>query len=127
MSHFLKPTNLETNWLIKSASPQPRGAKATVINSGTGAIASSAYTGFKHVARVYGFYKDIQPYLPETTIDRYRYKVHKRTSGYVGQKIHKSKTSTGYNQLRETRGKRIGFSNFNQCRQTSSKSGYCYQ
>ncbi len=62
---------------------QSQSAKATIINSGKGAIYSSAYTGFKHAARVYGFYRDIKPYLPETYIDKYRYKPHKRVAAQI--------------------------------------------
>ncbi len=62
--------------MIVSSAQSPKGAKATIINSGKGTIAGSAYQGFKHVARVYGFYKDIQPYLPETHITRGKKAVH---------------------------------------------------
>ncbi len=67
---------------IKSVGSQPEGARATIINSGKGTIYSSTYTGLKHVSKVFGFYQDIKPYLPETYIDKYRYKPHKRLYGY---------------------------------------------
>ncbi len=35
--------------------------------------------------RGYGIYQDVKPYLPETYIDKYTYKPHKRIAGYAGQ------------------------------------------
>ncbi len=71
--------------MIVTSTSQPASAKATIINSGKGAVFGSTYQGFKEVARIYGFYKDIKPYLPETYLDKYRYKPHKRVAGYAGQ------------------------------------------
>ncbi len=84
MKHLLKPITRTKN-LIKTASSQPGSAKATIINSGKGTIIGSTYEGFKHAARVYGFYQDIKPYLPDTYIDKYRYKPHKRLFEYALQ------------------------------------------
>ncbi len=95
MNHLLKP--IQTTTMIKSIGSQPSGAKATVINQGKGTIFGSAYEGFKQASRTYGFYQDIKPYLPETYLDRYRYKPHKRISGYLGQTFHKKKTRYGSN------------------------------
>ncbi len=76
---------------IKSAANQPSGAKSTVINSGKGTVLGSTYQGFKHAAKAFGFYKDIEPYLPETSIKKYTYKPHKRTSGYLGKALWSTK------------------------------------
>ncbi len=79
--------------LIKTTSSQPSGAKATVIGSKTRfAFVPHAYEGFKTAGKAYGFYKDIKPYLPETYLDKYKYKPHKRISGYLGQKFHAKKS-----------------------------------
>ncbi len=77
--------------MIVTASSQPTSAKATVLNSGKGTILGSAYQGFKIASKTFGFYQDIKPYLPDTAIDRYRYKPHKRITGYLGQAFHSKK------------------------------------
>ncbi len=81
--------------MIVAQSKQPAGVKYSIINQGKAGFAGSAYTGFKHIAKAYGFYKDIEPYLPETYIDKYRYKPHKRvyhaiskTKGFLLLKKH---------------------------------------
>ncbi len=84
------------------------GAKASFISRKSRApYLGYAYEGLKHTSRAYGFYKDIKPYLPETYLDKYRYKPHKRVAGYLGQyaygkKIRRipqgSKTSYQFNQ-----------------------------
>ena len=84
IQQYILRINRTLTRLVTSFS-QPSGAKATVINSGKGTVIGSAYEGFKHAARAYGFYQDIKPYLPETYIDKYRYKPHKRIS-YALQK-----------------------------------------
>ncbi len=71
--------------MIVAQRAQSSSAKATVINSGKGAIYGTAYSGFKHAARAYGFYKDIKPYLPETYIKKYQYKPHKRIYGQISK------------------------------------------
>ncbi len=71
--------------MIVTASSQPHGAKATVIGQKSRySYFGYPYEGFKYAARTYGFYQDIKPYLPETYLDKYRYKPHKRVSGYLG-------------------------------------------
>ncbi len=40
-----------------------------------------AYEGFKQASRTYGFYKDIKSYLPETYLEKYKYKPGKRITG----------------------------------------------
>ncbi len=40
------------------------------IGQGKGTYVGPIYEGFKQVARTYGFYKDIEPYLPEELIQK---------------------------------------------------------
>ncbi len=54
---------------INSTSIAP---KTYQINSGKGTYAGPAYQAFKAIAKTYGFYKDIRPYLPEEVIKKYR-------------------------------------------------------
>ncbi len=92
------------NTLIKTASQQPSGAKATIINSGKGTVISSAYQGFVQFSKAYGFYQDVKPYLPDTYLKKYTYKPHKRVAGYLGQAFHAKKRSSSsgkyYKKLR---------------------------
>ncbi len=98
--------------------------KATPIGKRQGHV-GSAYTIGKRLAGYAGYAKDIQPYLPETYIDKYIYKPRKRIAGYLGKTIHKSKTKTSYNKFRKTRrGFFGGPDNYN--RQVAcSKGSYC--
>ncbi len=83
MMRQLIPKMKKTLTRFVTVSSQPSSAKATIINSGKGAVFGTAYEGFKRASRVYGFYQDIKPYLPETYIDKYRYKPHKRIAGQL--------------------------------------------
>ncbi len=88
--------------LIKTTASQPSGAKATIIGSKTRfAFVPHAYEGFKAVSRAYGFYKDIKPYLPETTLDKYKYKPRKRIAGYLGQKLHAKPKVRNYKKYKK--------------------------
>ncbi len=98
--------------------------KATPIGKRAGHT-GSIYTIGKRFAEYAGYAKDIQPYLPETYIDKYTYKPQKRLSGYVGQKIHKPKTKTSYSKFGKTRSRFFGYNSNSHCSQTGSKSGYC--
>ncbi len=96
MRHLIKPNwQQKTLTRIVTGSTQPKGAKASFISRKSRApYIGYAYEGLKHASRTLGFYQDIEPYLPETTIDRYRYKPLKRTAGYLGKAIHKKKFRT---------------------------------
>ncbi len=61
------------------------------IGQGKGSFIGPVVTGFKHISKTYGFYKDIKPYLPETYLDKYKYKPGKRITGFLGQTFHKKK------------------------------------
>ncbi len=71
------------------------------IGQGKATYFGPVITGFKHIAKSYGFYKDIKPYLPETYLDKYKYKPGKRITGYAGQIFHskKRKLSSSYSKL----------------------------
>ncbi len=79
--------------MIVTTSSQPGSAKATVIGQrgGKAPYLGYAYEGFKHTSKALGFYQDIKPYLPETQLDKYRYKPHKRVAGYLGKTFHARK------------------------------------
>ncbi len=78
--------------MIVTSRRQTPGAKASFISRKSRApYLGYAYEGLKHASRTYGFYKDIKPYLPETYLDKYTYKPHKRVAGYIGQKFWKKK------------------------------------
>ncbi len=83
-----------------SASASPK--LSTLSRGGKYGWTSTAYHGFKTVAKSYGFYKDIKPYLPEQ-YDRYRYKPRKRLAGYAGQKLwsKKPRYASGYKQYKK--------------------------
>jgi len=88
--------------MIVTSSRQSVAPKTYNLNSGKGTVIGPAYQGLKHIARVYGIYKDIRPYLPEEFLEKhigkYKYKPGKRivyalseTRGFLIQK--KSKPS----------------------------------
>ncbi len=105
--------------MIVSTRPSPQGARATIINSGKGTVFSSAYTGFKHVSKVLGFYQDIRPYLPETYLDKYRYKPHKRA--YAELQKTQGFLKTGHKQYKK-RGRPWSFTGCDTGKLTSCKS-----
>ncbi len=76
--------------------------RPTILGKGKPTWIGVAYEGFKTASKSLGFYRDIEPYLPDTYIDKYRYKPQKRISGYIGKKIHKSKTKTRHHKFRKT-------------------------
>ncbi len=53
--------------------------KTYTINAGKGTYAGPAYQAAKHIIKLAGYYKDIEPYLPENIIDKYRTKAIKKT------------------------------------------------
>ncbi len=75
--------------MIVAPSRQAVSPKTYTINAGKGTYIGPAYQGFKAVARTYGFYKDIKPYLPEEIIKKYtgkyKYKPRKRLTAYAFQ------------------------------------------
>ncbi len=76
--------------MIVTSRPQTRiNPKAYPIGSNAKApYVGTAYQLFKHASKVYGFYGDIKPYLPDTYLD---YKPHKRLTGYAGKRFHAKK------------------------------------
>ncbi len=109
--------------MIVTDNPRSVQVRATVINNPKGAVFGTAYTGFKNLAKAYGFYKDIKPYFPETYIDRYRYKPRKRISGYLGKAIHKKIPSR--NQYHKKYGRRYRVNRDECWKRIDSKSGQC--
>ncbi len=53
--------------------------KTYTINAGKGTYVGPAYTVAKHTVKVAGYYKDIEPYLPENIIAKTRDKAIKTT------------------------------------------------
>ncbi len=85
-----------------------RGRASYISTKSRAPYLSYAYEGLKYAGKTYGFYKDIEPYLPETYLDKYRYKPHKRVAGYLGQYAYGQKiqrripqSKTGYQQYKE--------------------------
>ncbi len=109
--------------MIVTSSPQPGSAKATVINSGKGAVFGTTYQGFKFAARTFGFYQDIKPYLPETYLDKYRYKPHKRIVGYASKTRGFLKRNKTGNQFYKKRSRCGIWNNWCANGNNSSKSG----
>ncbi len=112
--------------LIKTTASQPTSARATVIGTKTRyPVVSYTYEGLKIASKTYGFYQDIKPYLPETYLDKYRYKPHKRVAGYLGKAVWNSKASAGNNKFRKTRSRFSEYNiNHHNCGPLS-KSSYC--
>ncbi len=65
--------------------------------------APAAYEIGKNIIQYYGYYKNVEPYLPDKYVDKYTYKPHKRVAGYLGQAFFKKKfrTSSGYKFYQE--------------------------
>ncbi len=82
--------------IVSSTTSTAKGKPGYLHKAGKAAYYGYAYEGFKYASRTYGFYQDIKPYLPETYIDKYRYKPHKRVAGYIGQALYKKKFPSGY-------------------------------
>ncbi len=78
--------------MIVSSESNRVSPKAYPIKSGTKAsYYGIAYEVGKKVTQAFGYYQDIEPYLPDKYIDKYTYKPHKRLSGQVGKTIHAKK------------------------------------
>ncbi len=69
----------------------------------------AAYETGKTILRGYGVYQDVKPYLPETYIDKYTYKPHKRVAGYAGQIFWSKKELSKANVNCDIYQKRNGF------------------
>ncbi len=115
--------------MIVTTGTQPGSAKATTISTRSRGIpfVGHAYEGFKYASRAFGFYQDIKPYLPETTLDRYRYKPHKRGYGYARTTQGFLKRYATRNKFRKTRSKGYYRYNFDKHCQNHSKGSYCSQ
>ncbi len=74
----------------KSQRAKPKVSPIGIRPSKAGYV-SGAYEIGKTVAKGYGYYKDIEPYLPDRYIEKYTYKPGKRITGYLGQKLHEKK------------------------------------
>ncbi len=75
----------------KSQDTKPKVSPIGVRPSKAGYL-PGAYEIGKTMAKGYGYYKDIEPYLPDRYIEKYTYKPHKRVTGYLGQTFHSKKT-----------------------------------
>ncbi len=75
----------------KSQSQKPKISPIGTRPSKAGYL-PAAYEIGKTIVKSYGYYKDIEPYLPDKYIDKYTYKPHKRITGYLGQTFHSKKT-----------------------------------
>ncbi len=111
--------------IVTSTRQTTKGKPGYLHKAGRASYAGYAYEGLKYTSKAFGFYQDIQPYLPETYLDRYRYKPRKRVAGYLGQAVYKSKDATSYNKLGKARGRRYSSSYSNKCGKNTGKSGYC--
>ncbi len=87
----------------KSQSQKPKISPIGTRPSKAGYF-SGAYEVGKIGLRGMGYYKDIEPYLPDKYVDKYTYKPHKRITGYLGQAFHakKRKQSSTYQQYQKS-------------------------
>ncbi len=79
--------------MIVTQSPSKRySVKGSPIGTSpkSGAVGSTIQLA-KIVAKTYGFYKDVEPYLPDKYIEKAQYAPRKRLSGYVGGYVHAKK------------------------------------
>ncbi len=83
-------------------------------------IIPAAYEVFKTGLRGVGYYKDIEPYLPDRYIKKYTYKPHKRVAGYLGQAVHPKKKYRTYDKFSKEHCVYFGGSDYNQCRRSSN-------
>ncbi len=83
----------------------------------------------RYVAKSMGYYQEynLQRYDPQVYFDKYAYKPQKRVSGYLGKKIHKSKTTSGNNKFGKARSRFQLRADFNKSYQKCGKSSYCSQ
>ncbi len=66
----------------KSQNVKPKvGAIGT--RPGRASYAPAIYEIGKNIVKSYGFYKDIEPYLPDKYVEKYVYKPHKRVYAYA--------------------------------------------
>ncbi len=77
--------------IVTGKAQTTRGKASFIQRGGRAPYLGYAYEGLKYSSKTYGFYQDIKPYLPETYLDKYRYKPHKRVAGYLGQAFHAKK------------------------------------
>ncbi len=87
----------------KSQSQKPKISPIGTRPSKAGYV-SGAYEVAKIGLKSYGYYQDVEPYLPDKYVDKYTYKPHKRITGYLGQAFHKKKTSnaSSYQQYKKS-------------------------
>ncbi len=110
--------------MIVSSKSQHISPKATPLGRTAGHY-GSAYTVGKRLVKYAGYAKKIEPYLPETYIDKYTYKPHKRVSGYLGQKFHAKENGSRYNKFGKTRREFNQQSHWNEYCSNHSKGGNC--
>ncbi len=113
--------------MIVTGKTQTAQGKAQFIKrAGRAPYIGYAYEGLKYASRTYGFYQDIKPYLPETYLDQYRYKPHKRVAGYLGKAFHAKKKlrTSSYYQFNQKRQNFCSWNNWNCNVNRLSKSRY---
>ncbi len=74
----------------KSQSQKPKISPIGTRPSKAGYV-SGAYEVGKITLKSAGYYKQVEPYLPDKYVDKYTYKPHKRIAGYLGQTIYKKR------------------------------------
>ncbi len=111
--------------IVTSTRQTTKGKPGYLHKGGRAAYAGYAYEGLKVTSKALGFYQDIKPYLPETYLDKYRYKPGKRVAGYIGQKLHKSKVKTSNYKFRKTCSGRVLHSGHYSSTKNISQSSYC--
>ncbi len=124
MTKMKNPQKLGT--LINATSSGSVSPKAYQINRGGKAAAiGPIYEGFKQIGRAYGFYQDIEPYLPETIVEKYKYQPHKRVAGYLGQAFHaKKKFKSSSHKFNQEFCDVFGKYGYNHCKSNNSHSGF---
>ncbi len=112
--------------MIVAGQSQSQKPKASPIGSRPGrpSYIPAAYETAKIIIKSYGYYEQVEPYLPDKYVDKYTYKPHKRVSGYLGQTIHKPKNAVAHRQFGKTRS---GFHRgLDKCQRHFSDSQGCY-
>ncbi len=109
----------------KSQSQKPKISPIGTRPSKAGYL-SGAYEVGKIGLRTYGYYSDIEPYLPDKYVDKYTYKPNKRIAGYLGQTFHSKKNTSNY-KFGKTRSQRYSSGNYNEFCSAFGKGSYCSQ
>ncbi len=84
----------------KSQSQKPKISPIGQRPSKAGYV-PAVYEVGKTALKSYGYYEQVKPYLPDTYIDKYTYKPHKRISGYIGQKVYSKKPKSAFSSSRK--------------------------